>query len=400
MNRRGPTGATNLASKAGQQENAGPGAVGRALDPADSSDRRELVIPAFGRGCVTELMPALLDLDRGALPAEFGHGPRVLLVLDGLGWHQFQDHRALMPTLGGFEGGPITTVAPSTTAAALTSITTALPPGEHGIVGYRMVIDDEVFNSLRWGTAARADARATVPPSMLQPYDPFLGQRPTVVTRAEFRRSGFTDAHLRGGKLVGYRTPAVLVHEVARLIADGDEYVYAYYDGVDKVAHEYGLGSAYRAELAFADRLVADLLAALPSGTTVMVSADHGQVACGTTETELHPEVRAATQFLSGEARFRWMHAKGSVADLAAAAEEYHGHDAWVRTVDQMLDEHWFGPQGITEEIRARLGDVALLPFADTAFSDPNDTGPFELIGRHGSMTAAEMYVPCLAATA
>ena len=32
-------------------------------------------------------------------------------------------------------GGPITSVVPSTTATALTSITTGLSPGEHGVVG-------------------------------------------------------------------------------------------------------------------------------------------------------------------------------------------------------------------------------------------------------------------------
>ena len=277
------------------------------------------VLPAYGRGCITELMPALLGPSgrTEALPADLGDGPRVLLVLDGLGWDQLQEHRQALPTLAGFSGGPITTVAPSTTAAALPSITTSLPPGEHGLIGYRMVVDDAVFNCLRWGTAARPDSRRTVPPTMLQPYQPFLGSALALVTKAEFRRSGFTEAHLRGGRLVGYRTTAVLVHEVARLLREGERAVYAYYDGVDKVAHEYGLGSEYQAELAFTDRLVADIMAAVPSGTTVTISADHGQVDCGRGLATIHPDVLSQTILLSGEARFRWLHAAGSVAGAA-----------------------------------------------------------------------------------
>jgi hypothetical protein len=345
-------------------------------------------------------MPALLGLDDGPLPARFGAGPSVLIVLDGLGWEQLEAHRELLPTLSSLEGGPITTVAPSTTAAALTSITTALPPGEHGLIGYRMVVDGEVFNSLRWGTAARSDARLTIPPTMLQPYEPFLGQRPTLVTKAEFRRSGFTEAHLRGGHLVGYRTTAVLVHEVDRLVREGEQAVYAYYDGVDKVAHEYGLGSEYRAELAFADRLVADLLDRLPTGTTVMVTADHGQVDCGVGTTPLHAEVLDAANLLSGEARFRWLHARPGAEDhLLAAAEQHHGDEAWVMTLEQALDDRVFANRDLSVEIRSRLGDVVLMPFTTAAFGDPEDTGPFELIGRHGSLTPAEMYVPCIAAT-
>jgi hypothetical protein len=41
---------------------------------------------------------------------------------------------------------------------------------------------------------------------------------------------------------------------------------------------------------------------------------------------------------------------------------------------------------------------VAVLARADIAFHDPQDTGPYELVGRHGSMTAAEMFVPLLVA--
>ena len=44
----------------------------------------------------------------------------MLLVLDGLGWEQLQERRHLAPTLASMVGGPITTVAPSTTATALT----------------------------------------------------------------------------------------------------------------------------------------------------------------------------------------------------------------------------------------------------------------------------------------
>jgi hypothetical protein len=52
----------------------------------------------------------------------------------------------------------------------------------------------------------------------------------------------------------------------------------------------------------------------------------------------------------------------------------------------------------VVPEALARLGDVALVARDDIAFEDPADTGPFELISRHGSMTAAEVLVPLLVA--
>jgi predicted AlkP superfamily pyrophosphatase or phosphodiesterase len=325
---------------------------------------------------------------------------RVLVVLDGLGWEQLQAHAEWAPTLTAMNGGAITTVAPSTTAAALTSITTGLTPGEHGVIGYRMVVDHEVLNCLRWGTPSHPDARSSIPPDSIQPFPPFLGRAPALVSKAEFSRSGFTQAHLRGGRLTGYRMASTMVVETARLLREGERFVYAYYDGVDKVAHEYGFAEPYRAELQAADRLVADLLDAAPTGTAFLITADHGHVDCGDRLLPLHAEVLEHTEALSGEGRFRWLHAKpGRLGDLLAAAQDWHGQQAWVRSIDQIVDERWFGTT-VRPEVRDRLGDVALCPMEDVAFEDPDDTGPFELKGRHGSLTPAEMLVPCISAVA
>jgi hypothetical protein len=62
---------------------------------------------------------------------------------------------------------------------------------------------------------------------------------------------------------------------------------------------------------------------------------------------------------------------------------------------DQTVDEGWWGER-VTDASRHRLGDVALVAHAPISFHDAADSGPFQLIGRHGSLTAAEMYVPLL----
>lgn len=78
-----------------------------------------------------------------------------------------------MPTLSQFGGSHITTVAPSTTATALTSLVTGLSPGEHGILGYRMDMGDTVMNVLRWGDD-QGDLRRRYPPEIVQTCPPFL----------------------------------------------------------------------------------------------------------------------------------------------------------------------------------------------------------------------------------
>src|SRR5690606_23230002 len=131
-----------------------------------------------------------------------------------------------------------------------------------------------------------------------------------------------------------------------------------------------GLGRYYDAELAAADRLVSDLLERLPAGTSLVVTADHGQLETGRL-IEPHPAVLAHTSSQSGEARFRWLHARpGRSAALLEAAVEHHGGDAWVRTRDEIVKEGWFGPR-VTDAAASRLGDVALVAQRDVAFVDP-----------------------------
>jgi hypothetical protein len=256
---------------------------------------------------------------------------------------------------------------------------------------------DDVLNVLRWSTS-KGDARESIPPESVQHDVAFEGQRPPVVTRAEFRDTGFTRVHLGGCRHVPYRMPSTLVAEIMHQLALGEPFVYAYYDGIDKVAHEYGLDTTYDAELVFVDRMVEYLVDELPPGAALVITSDHGQVDVGSRVLPPDPEVLSLVRHQSGEARFRWLHAvPGAEAELLRVAEAHHGDVAWVVSRDRVLDECWFGPKVLPGPL-SRLGDVALVCREPVAFEDPSDTGPFVLQGRHGSMTEAEVRVPLLVA--
>jgi predicted AlkP superfamily pyrophosphatase or phosphodiesterase len=360
-------------------------------------------LPAYDAGCITNVMPLLLGTyegDQTWVPPQAVDAERVvLLVIDGLGWNQLRERAHLTPTLAGLDGTAITTVAPSTTATALTSISTGLPPGEHGVMGYRIAVGSDVLNVLRWTTEGR-DARTTIIPGELQPNVPFGGQRPPVLTRAEFAGSGFTLAHLDPVRFTGYRTLGTLTAELVRLCRAGEPLVYAYYEGLDKVSHEYGLGAQYDEELRWIDHLVATILDVLPAGTVVALTADHGQVETGDDVLELPADVITHVAMQSGEGRFRWLHARsGRAPALAEAAASLLAEHAWVRTREQAIDEGWYGPK-VTDAAAGRLGDVLVAARGTVAFYDPKDTGPYVLIGRHGSLTEDEMLVPFLAGVA
>jgi predicted AlkP superfamily pyrophosphatase or phosphodiesterase len=369
-------------------------------------DRDQPTLPDYGGACIDQVVAAALRRGPYRAPAPapawlpepaVGAAQVVLLVLDGLGWAQLKERPGLAPTMNAMTGGPITTVAPSTTAAALTSITIGAPPATHGIVGYRLrVPGDGILNVLRWKTAA-GDARLAIPPEGFQPLQPFGATKAPVVTRADVAESGFTRAHMSGSPMYGWRMPSTIVATVASLLRDGERFVYAYYDGVDKVAHEFGFGPTYDAEVVAADRIVSDLVDVLPPGAALLVVSDHGQVDVGDRVVTLDPEVADLTTMLSGEGRFRWLHARPGATDrLAEAAHRHYDDVAWVRARADAVAEGWFGGP-LSPEVAERLGDVVVAPRDALAVLDPADPGEQWMRCRHGSLTPAEMLVPLLA---
>jgi hypothetical protein len=318
----------------------------------------------------------------------------VLLVLDGLGAEAIREHAAILPEIRALVGSTITTVVPSTTPAALTSISTGLAPARHGVTGFRISVDHSVLNAIRW---QRADNKRAPEPSAVQPNEVFDGRAVPVVTKAEFRTSGFTGAHLRGTDFLGWQTTAVLVEHVKAQVQAGAPFVYAYYPGVDEVAHAYGLHAPfYPSELAFVDRLVGELRDALPGRAALLVTADHGQVHLDPDAWVSLEPLDALVAVYAGDARFRYLYARpGAAGDLLAAAEELTGRDAWVFTRERMLDEGWMGEASGAG--RRRIGDVVLAARTPVGFVDPTFARETHLRSAHGSLTPAEMEVPLLA---
>jgi len=368
---------------------------------------KPLMMPAYGEACLSSLVPALLAAPKERpdwLPAPLREASQVvLLVVDGLGWLQLQSRAHLAPAMARLEGGPITSVAPTTTATALTSLALGMTPAEHGILGYKFLVDGpsgkEVLNVLRWTTVS-GDARKFLAPSVVQPQPAFGGSEVPVVSRADFSGTGFSQAHQQGVREVSWHLPSSIPLLVRDLLTQGEPFVYAYYEGVDKIAHATGLGELYGAELRFADSLVSQILSVLPEGAALAVTADHGQVDVGARAVVVAPEVAAESAGMSGEARFRWLHSWPGRADiLMDRAMARYSREAWVASRDEVVSSGALG--GVPgEETLARLGDVLLVPLGDNAYLDPADPGEARLVSRHGGLTSEEMLVPLLAAGA
>src|ERR1700740_264741 len=129
------------------------------------------VVPAYGAAALADLSSSMLaSLDPDAPPAQnvlaLPPAQRAcLLIVDGLGWELLRAHPAAAPFLSELarDSRPITAGFPSTTVTSLVSLCTGPPPGQHGILGYQVVVPGEnrLLNALRWDS--RVDPRQWQP---------------------------------------------------------------------------------------------------------------------------------------------------------------------------------------------------------------------------------------------
>jgi type I phosphodiesterase/nucleotide pyrophosphatase len=356
------------------------------------------VRPDYLGASVHRIIPALLgDADRSWLPEEARRSnTAVVLLLDGLGWNLLNAHRDLLPEMTSLEGGVIKTVVPSTTPTVLASISTGLAPIEHGLLGFRMRWKHGVLNVLRW---QMENGDAPPDPMKVQPHPAFGGRSVAVVTKSEFRDGGFSRAHLAGAHFEGWVTISMLIERCRRLIQGGREIVFAYYAGIDMIAHLRGLQeSFFTAELSFADWLVGALRDVLPKNCALIVTSDHGQVPLTRDSWIPVDHLEEMIELQAGDARMRHLFAREGAAhallDAARASLDKH---AWVYSREEALDEELFGPVRPSESVEARIGHVILAAREPVGFIDPALPQEVRLRSGHGSLTADEMLVPLLA---
>jgi hypothetical protein len=368
------------------------------------------VPPRYGGGSLADVLPAVLtslgvDGERPgpALPP----GDRaVVLLIDGLGARALDEHRELAPFLAGLLDAPssrtITTVFPSSTPIALTSLGTGLPPGEHGVTGlFLRLADGRLINTL--AIPAETDLRALQPRPTAFERAAAAGIRVARVGPRVFDGQGLTEAGLRGGTYVAAETAGERVAAtIAAVSGPARSLVYAYYGDLDATGHRAGRRSeAWRAELVVVDGLAAQLAAGLPAGTTLVVTSDHGMVDISEDDRwdiATTPELDEGLEAMSGDPRGNQLHVRaGAVDDVRAAWCSVLGDTYCVLDRDDAVAAGFYGPV-VREEVRARLGDLLAVPLADQMVVDSRVAPPhlLRLVGMHGGLSPDELEIPLL----
>lgn len=378
--------------------------------------------PDFDGGSIVDLM---YDVVRARGGERAGAGLRevdasawraarsvVLLVLDGVGMKQLELlpedsflRRHCMTTL--------TSVFPSTTAAAITTFMTARAPAVHGLTGWHLRctepgLDGRVLAILPVTPRGDGDlpcsqdevlARVCRAPALFASL-PAASQ---VISPADIAHSPFNTLHSAGAQVVAYAgLEGMLAALTEALRAPSPPgYVYAYWPDFDHCAHVRGCASdSARALLCAADAALADWATTMTGcGVQLLVTADHGFIDAPTErliELEQLPSLADCLAGpLSGERRAVFCHLKpGRARDFERALQALDSACIPWRSGD-LVAAGRFGPGEPHPRLLERIGDYTLEMKADWTL---RDTVPGErahrLIGVHGGTSEAEMTVP------
>lgn len=342
----------------------------------------------------------------------------IVLLVDGLGQQLLTEHAADAPYLSTLPTAePLTAGFPTTTAASISSLGTGRCVGEHGIAGYSFAAPPVggLLHPLSWsthgtlqdGAGHRTGMLSTWPPETAQPHPTIaesLGGSDVelrTVVPAEFAGTGLTRAALRGARLHGVRALGDLADGMlAAAHADVPTLCYAYHAHVDLLGHVHGPGSdPWRLQLSQVDHLVSTVADRLPPGVALTVVADHGMVAVDparTFDADTDAALSAGVRQVAGEVRARYVYTEaGAADDVAEAWRGVLGDYGVVLTREQAIDEGWFGPV-VDDEVLPRIGELIAVMRESGVIRSAVEPGESQLRGHHGSVTAAEQWVPVL----
>lgn len=382
-----------------------------------------MTLPDYDGGSIVNLMSTLATAFHGRpgiyQPLDLlasrplpGHGHIVLLVIDGLGYNYLRQARGVTVLQAGLRGA-MTSVFPSTTATAVTAFMTGSAAQQHGLTGWHMHLDEVgqavailPFETREGGVGLR---RLGAEPATLFDYPTFyqgIDADSFTVSPDSIATSVFNRWHTRGATVQPYRSHTQFFEAIERLTRAEQRrrFIYAYLPDFDASAHEHGAASLptsallQRVAQGF-ERLLRSLAG---SGTTVLVTADHGFVDVPATQRlELRdfPALAACLAGpLTGERRLPYCHIKpGQEEKFETAAADALGHVCTAVRSSKLIDDHYFGLGDAHPRLARRTGDYTLLMHPGYTLKDwvPGEQ-PHALVGVHGGLTEDEMLVPLM----
>ena len=417
----------------------------RSLERTLAADRfdGEFVSPRYEDYCLSSVPSTIasifgLETGRPVLPRSrrmskiVAGGPRnvVLMVLDAFGYNSWLERvsdRGFFHSLT--EGGlvfPITTIFPSATAPALTTLSTGVTPQEHGLPEWYVYMKelDMTIATLPFspfGERQRETLAGKVSPRILFSRKTLFNmlERSGIDSLSLIPRpiadSTYTQLAMSGSRVVQYRSLAEFAVKIRKHLSGvrRRSLIYAYWDSFDSIGHTYGPKTdEWEAEISsfshvLGHELVGRVDRETAGKTLLIVTADHGQVKVSPSNAVYlneYPEVVSSfkksvhgrTILPSWNPRDVALHViDDRVDEVQSVLKRSLGKKAVVLKTREAVRLGLFGINKPSKRFLDRAGDLLILPRKkNMVWYDYGGGRKLHHLGVHGGLSRDEMLIP------
>ncbi len=301
----------------------------------------------------------------------------LLFIVDALGANIVKNMKRYRPQT------VLTSVFPSTTSAAITTVFTGKSPKEHGILEWYMFYEEfgDIIKSIPFTLPESSVTDLLIdmgysPKPLFEMETVFQrisgeGMKSSSYLPEEYINSAYSQFMLRGSSVHGYDR----IEDLPKMIEkDNADYIYIYTDIVDQTQHAYGVESE---ATTFAVRMIESVIKGIEEkmgDRSMIVTADHGQTSI------YEKEVKSFGNCpVGGSPRDVFLYCTDPVV------ENYNviGREEIVNLL---------GPGKPNPALKYRMPEYIILPGDHMALWGSE----FEVKGMHGGLSRDEMLVPLI----
>jgi hypothetical protein len=399
----------------------------------------DFLYPFYKQNCISNIPGTILDLfdiknKRKLSTNNVVKGKVnkvVLLVLDGFGYKQFlrvyKKYKFLKYLAEKGEILPLTSIFPSQTTNALTTLNTGLTPQEHGLFEYYIYLKkiDLIVNTLRF-EPLDSNYRNELLEKRFNPVSMFKKETIHKILRNSgvktFTHISTSYAHSPCSQLLfdgstiipSLKTTDLIVNLRKNLEKEnGPTYFFVHLSNLDTIAHEYGPSSyEYTAELSaisylLQKELVQKINQKTAKETLILVTADHGEVDIipeKTTYLNWFPEVvekleygKGGNKILpTGSARDVFLHIREEkLTETKNLLNQRIGSKARIVETKEAIKDGLFGLGDVEKVFFENVGNLLILPYQNnTVWFEHFQNRKVTVHGHHGGLNEEEMLVP------
>ena len=410
-------------------------------DSIRKHDDDDFLYPCYEENCISNIPGTILELlgvnsKLPELPIGVGNGGNegnkvVLFVLDGFGYNQFlhyyKNHEFLTKLVDKSEVFPLTSIFPSQTTNALTTLNTGLTPQEHGLFEYYIYLKEvgKIVNTLHFEPLG-SKCRNELVEKGFNPNILFQGNTVQNILKesgiktfthisASYAYSTYSTLLFEGSTVIPSLKASDLIVRLRKNLEKekGPAYFFVHLSNLDTIAHQYGPNSyEYCSELSVISYLLnKELIEKIDrksaKETLVLMTADHGGVDIvpeKTTYLNGFREVLDNLQYSKGGKRILptgsprevFLHVREEkLTETREFLLEKIGTKARIVETQEEIKKGLFGRGEIGSQFFDRVGNLLILPYRNETISFEHFKDiEYNPHGHHGGLNEEEMLVP------